>query len=107
MDIKLSVTVITYNQEMFIEETLDSIVNQDLNVPFEIVIGDDASTDRTPEIIKMYADKYPDLIKPIFRTKNLGHTGNYIETTKAARSLSVSQSRKSVKFAFSASKISV
>ena len=84
-NIKLSVTVITYNQEMFIEETLDSIVNQDLNVSFEIVIGDDASTDRTPEIIKMYAEKYPDLIKPIFRTKNLGHTGNYIETTKAAR----------------------
>ena len=84
-NIKLSVTVITYNQEIFIEETLDSIVNQKLDVPFEIVIGDDASTDRTPEIIKMYADKYPDLIKPIFRTTNLGHTGNYIETTKMAR----------------------
>ncbi len=83
-NLKLSVTVITYNQEIFIEETLNSIVNQKLDVPFEVVIGDDASTDRTPEIIKKYADKYPNLIKPVFRTTNLGHTGNYIETTRMA-----------------------
>ncbi|EQB35621.1 hypothetical protein M947_10085 [Sulfurimonas hongkongensis] len=83
--IKLSVTVITYNQENFIRQTLDSIVTQELDVPFEIIIGDDASTDKTPQIIKEYADKYPELIKPIYRKNNLGHTGNYIETTKEAK----------------------
>lgn len=83
--IKLSVTVITYNQEQFIEKTLDSILEQKLNVPFEIIIGDDCSTDRTPAILKMYEEKYPEIVKPIYRTKNLGHTGNYIETTKMAR----------------------
>lgn len=83
--IKLSVTVITYNQENFIEETLDSILSQKINVPFEIVIGDDASTDTTQDIIKRYVKKYPSIIKPIYRTKNLGHTGNYIETTREAK----------------------
>ncbi|MDA3907920.1 MAG: glycosyltransferase [Sulfurimonas sp.] len=82
--VKLSVTVITYNQEHFIEETLDSILSQKLNVPFDIVIGDDASTDKTPDILKKYAEKYPEIVKPIFRTKNFGHTGNYIETSRMA-----------------------
>jgi glycosyltransferase involved in cell wall biosynthesis len=81
---KLSVTVITYNQENFIEKTLDSILSQKVNFPFEVVIGDDASKDKTPEIIRKYQEKYPEIIKPIFRTKNLGHTGNYIETTRMA-----------------------
>lgn len=84
-NIKLSVTVITYNQELFIEETLKSIVNQELDIPWEIIIGDDSSTDRTPDIIEKYAQQYPHIIKPIYRTKNLGHTGNYIETTRMAR----------------------
>jgi glycosyltransferase involved in cell wall biosynthesis len=83
--VKLSVTVITYNQENFIRKTLDSILAQELNVHFEIVVGDDASTDRTPEILKEYTQKYPEIIKPIYREKNLGHTGNYIETSREAR----------------------
>ncbi len=83
--IKLSVTVITYNQENFIRETLDSILTQNLNVPFEIVVGDDASSDNTPEILKEYTKKYPEIMKPIYRESNLGHTGNYIETSRAAK----------------------
>lgn len=84
MKYKLSVTVITYNQEAFLENTLESILRQKVDFPFEVVIGDDASKDRTPEIIKKYQEKYPDIIKPIYRTKNLGHTGNYIETSRMA-----------------------
>ena len=84
MKYKLSVTVITYNQEAFLENTLESILSQKVDFPFEVVIGDDASKDRTPEIIKKYQEKYPDIIKPIYRTKNLGHTGNYIETSRMA-----------------------
>ncbi len=84
-EIKLSVTVITYNQEHFIKETLDSILDQNINISYEIIIGDDASTDNTPNILKEYESKYPKIIKPIYRKKNLGHTGNYIETTKKAK----------------------
>jgi len=83
-DIKLSVTVITYNQESFIKETLDSIVSQEVTFAFEVIIGDDSSTDNTQEILKDYAKRYPNIIKPIFRKENLGHTGNYIETTRVA-----------------------
>ena len=81
---KLSITVITYNQEHFIRETLDSILNQKISYDYEIVIGDDASTDNTPKILQEYKYLYPDKIKLILRTNNLGHTGNYIETTKEA-----------------------
>lgn len=83
-NIKLSVTVITYNQEKFIEKTLNSILEQELDIPYEIIIGDDASSDSTANILKKYETKYPNIVKPIYRTKNLGHTGNYIETTKMA-----------------------
>ena len=44
---ELSVFVLTYNQEEFIAQTLDSIINQQTNFDFEIVIGDDASVDET------------------------------------------------------------
>lgn len=78
----LSITIITFNQEHFIKKTLDSVLNQEVDFPYEIIIGDDASTDSTPKIIMEYVDKYPEIIKPIIRKKNIGHTANYIETTK-------------------------
>lgn len=80
--ITLSITVITYNQESFIKKTLDSILDQKVNFPYEIIIADDASTDNTSAIIQKYKNKFPGIIKPIFRDTNLGHTANYIETTK-------------------------
>lgn len=78
----LSITIITYNQENFIRNTLDSVLSQDVDFEYEVIIGDDASTDATPKIIQEYTNKFPNIIKPIFRGKNIGHTANYIETTK-------------------------
>ena len=80
--VTLSITVITYNQEHYIRKTLDSILNQKIDFSYEIIIGDDASTDTTAKIIQEYKEKYPKLIKPILRNKNIGHTANYIDTTK-------------------------
>lgn len=58
---KISVAIITYNQESFVRETLDSVLAQDYpNV--EIVVGDDCSTDKTLEILKHYQDKHPNII---------------------------------------------
>lgn len=72
---KVSVMVITYNQEDLICATLDSVLAQ--NYPnLEVVVADDASTDNTPLIIEQYHDKYPDIIKPVLNTTNLGITGN-------------------------------
>lgn len=75
MDIKHTILMITYNQEDYIRQALDSVLNQEV-LPYEIVIGDDYSTDKTREIIMEYKNKFPLIIKPIFHEKNLGIYGN-------------------------------
>ena len=75
MGLKLSVICLTYNHEKFIRQALDAFVMQKTNFPFEVIIHDDASTDGTPQIIKEYADKYPDLIKPIYQKENIWQKG--------------------------------
>ncbi len=73
---KVSVVVPTYNQEKYIGHTLQSIVNQKTDFEIEVLVGDDCSTDNTAAVVKEYADRYPDLIIPYFRKKNLGMGGN-------------------------------
>ena len=73
--IKVSVIVHTYNHEKYIRQTLDSILNQQVNFEFEVIVGDDASPDSTPKIIQEYQHKFPDIIKPLLHPKNLGGYG--------------------------------
>ncbi|RNC83670.1 MAG: glycosyltransferase [Balneola sp.] len=68
--IKVSICCITYNQEEYISNTLDGFLSQKTSFAFEILINDDASTDRNQEIIKSYEEKYPRLIKPIYQKEN-------------------------------------
>lgn len=72
---QVSISCITYNQAPFIRECLDSFLMQKTCFPFEVLIHDDASTDGTAEIIKEYQAKYPNIVKPIFRKKNLYSQG--------------------------------
>lgn len=72
---KVSVMIITYNQEDLISETIESVINQDYE-NIEIVVADDASTDNTPAIIKEYAERYPGVVVPVLNSTNLGITGN-------------------------------
>lgn len=67
----IGIRCLAYNHEKTIRQTLDGFVKQETDFKFNVVIHDDASTDITPEIIKEYAEKYPDLIKPIFEEKNI------------------------------------
>lgn len=60
----------TYNHENYIRQCLDGFVMQKTNFRFEAIIHDDASTDGTASIIREYAEKYPDIIKPIYETEN-------------------------------------
>lgn len=71
----VSVLLITFNQEEFIEESLHSAIAQDYQ-NLEVVVADDASTDGTPAIIRRYAAEYPKRIIPLLGNKNLGITGN-------------------------------
>lgn len=75
---KVSVCVVTYNHEKYIKECLESIVTQECNFDFEVIVGDDCSTDNTRAIVQEYANKYPNIVKPIFHEKNLGPQGNYL-----------------------------
>ena len=85
--VKVSVMVVTYNQINYIGECLESIVKQQTNFPFEVIVGDDCSTDGAVEVIKQYAAKYPDLIKPIFHEQNTFtlDLANYRDVVEAAR----------------------
>ena len=75
---KVSVCVVTYNQEKYIHQCLQSIVDQQTSFDFEVIVSDDCSTDGTDLIIKDFFKKYPNLIRPIFHEKNIGPYENYI-----------------------------
>lgn len=59
-----------YNHESYIRQCLEGFVMQKTNFRFEAIVHDDASTDCSATIIREYAEKYPDIIKPIFETEN-------------------------------------
>ncbi|CAK7063221.1 glycosyltransferase [Tissierella sp.] len=68
--IKVSVLMTTYNHEEFIEEAIESVLMQEVNFKYELVIGEDCSTDNTREIVKKYKEKYPDIIKLSLQKEN-------------------------------------
>ncbi len=65
---------------------MESYLTQETNFPFVVYVGDDSSTDRTPEIIMKYAKKYPDIIKPVLREKNIGASRNFWDLTELIES---------------------
>ena len=67
---KVSISCLAYNHEPYISKCLDGFIMQKTDFPFEVLIHDDASTDRTADIIREYEAKYPDIIKPIYQTEN-------------------------------------
>lgn len=66
----VAIRCITYNHEPYIRDALESFVMQKTYFPFVAIVHDDASTDGTGDIIREYAEKYPDIIKPIIETEN-------------------------------------
>ncbi|MBR6981966.1 MAG: glycosyltransferase [Ruminococcus sp.] len=73
----VGIKCLAYNHEKTIRQCLDGFVNQKTNFPFIAVVHDDASTDHTADIIREYAEEYPDIIKPIFEEKNLYQQGKF------------------------------
>lgn len=68
--ILVSIRCLVYNHEPYLRQCLEGFVMQKTNFRFEAIVHDDASTDGSAKIIREYAEKYPDIIKPIYETEN-------------------------------------
>lgn len=124
-EIVASVICCTYNQEKYIEDTILSVLCQNTPYRYEFIIHDDCSTDSTSNIIKEYANKYPNIIKHIIPEKNIYSqglkpsvnalsfsNGNYIalcegddfwiDDKKLKKQLDLLEERKDVDICFSA-----
>lgn len=87
----ISVIVITYNQERYISQCLDAILSQKVNVPYELIIAEDAGTDGTREICKRYQKEHPDIIRLLLQDKNRGLSGNYADVLSLTRGKYIAQ----------------
>ncbi len=84
---KVSALITAYNHEKYIAQALDGILMQEVDFDFEVVVGDDCSTDRTREIVLDYARRHPGVIRTVFPERNLGDGGKpmLVETVRACR----------------------
>lgn len=77
---KASVLITTYNQEEVIGQAIESALDQVVDFEYEIVIGEDCSTDRTRSVVCKYRDRFPDRIRLVLREQNLGLMKNFPQT---------------------------
>lgn len=73
---KVAIWSLTYNHEPYIRDALEGFVMQKTDFPFVAIVHEDVSTDGTATILKEYAEKYPDIIFPIFEEENQYSKGN-------------------------------
>lgn len=84
-EIDVTIVVLTYFHEKYIAQALDSILAQKTDLHYEILVGDDASEDRTPEILREYEARDPEHIKLTLRPENVGATRNGTDLYQRAR----------------------
>lgn len=80
---KVSIAMVTYNHEQFIAKALDSVLMQRTNFDYEIVIGEDCSTDGTRAIVLDYQSRHPDIFRLILNERNIGMHKNGDQTVQA------------------------
>jgi len=85
-EIMVSIACLTYNHERYIADAIEGFLRQKTNFKFEILIHDDASTDRTQSIIREYEEKHPDIIKPIYQKENQHSQGKNATVINCSRS---------------------
>jgi glycosyltransferase involved in cell wall biosynthesis len=81
--VKVSVLMITYNQDQFVCQAIESVLSQQVDFEYELVIGEDCSTDRTREIVAGFGAKFPDRIRLLLPKSNLGMQENFKATLAA------------------------
>lgn len=84
-NVKVSVLITTYNQKKYIKEAINSVLSQKTEIPFEVLIGDDASTDGTDGIVRQYEKQFPNKIHAICRSENLGASANFFDLLQLAQ----------------------
>ncbi len=67
--------MVTYNHEQFVAKAIESVVMQEADFPFEVIIGEDYSTDGTRAIVVEYAQRFPNIVHPLLHNNNLGLQG--------------------------------
>ena len=72
----VAIRTLVYNHEPYLRDYFNGILMQQTSFPFVVIVHDDASTDNSADIIREYAERYPDIIKPIFETENQYSKGN-------------------------------
>src|SRR5690606_34340291 len=82
---KVSVSITAYNHAPYIAQAIEGALAQETDFDFEIVVGDDLSTDATREVIRGFVRRHPGRIVPVFPEKNLGGGGKrlFLETIRA------------------------
>ena len=77
--IKISVVILVYNHERYIRQALEGVLMQQTNFVYEVIIGDDSSTDQSQAIIREMIPKFEGRMVPILRKKNLGAMANLLD----------------------------
>jgi len=83
--VHVSICMITYNHEKYITQAIEGVLNQKTKFDFELVIGEDCSTDSTKEIVYKHKKRYPEKIKVITSEANVGIIQNFIRTLNSCR----------------------
>lgn len=81
----VSVIVTTYNHEPYLAAALEAILSQKCNFGVEIIVGEDCSSDGTLSVCNFFAEQYPDIIRLISSSENVGWRKNYRRCVEAAR----------------------
>ncbi len=70
-NVKVSVLMLTYNHERYLAQAIEGVLMQRTHFPYELVIAEDCSTDRTRDVIRQYWEKYPDRIRVFLNRHNI------------------------------------
>ncbi|HME41680.1 MAG TPA: glycosyltransferase [Syntrophorhabdales bacterium] len=81
----VSILMLTYNHAPFIAQAIEGVLQQQTNFPFQLIIGEDCSTDGTREIVFEYQEEHSDIIRVVTSDRNVGVTENLCRTGKACR----------------------
>ena len=83
-DVKVSVLMLAYNQQQYVNEAIRSVVLQETDFDYELIIGDDGSSDATAERCREWQQRYPDRIRLLDHSDNVGLARNFVRTYREA-----------------------